>query len=332
MSKLEDILKKRDEEDEIGYLVRLFENKNEYNLNFTQIADLMNFANGKKYGESAYRKFITPFELGREYERKINSIGVVTRILSISDLHIPYQLPIETYSDYRGIVDILQINGDVTDCQAISKFPKSFRISPMEEIISARQYLIDLIDYIQPKKVIVNYGNHDERFSSYLNKNLDTDILELMPETSLELIIDDGVRHYDRRTRAKTWYEPLTKVYTDIEIIYTKDWKCKIGKTWFAHPSAFASGTLRTCEKAMTYFFKTDRDGFDSVILGHTHQTAHSKKGQVNLFEQGACCDVTKMRYSDGRLSDPQKEGFVYICQDKNGNIIEDKSKLIYLN
>lgn len=313
-------------------MIRLFENKKEYGLNCVQISDLLNADTGNKFDESAYRKFFTAFNQGRQYERDKNLVGIATRILSISDLHVPFQLPVITYADYKDRVDILVINGDVTDCQSISRFPKSFRISPMEEIIKTREYLIEIIEYIKPQRVIITYGNHDERFSSYLNKNLDTDILELMPETSLDLIINDGIRHYDRRNRTKTYYEPLQEIFTDIEIEYTGDWKCKVGKTWFAHPSAFSSGTLKTCEKAMDYFLRTDRDNFDTVVLAHTHRTARAKKGYINLYEQGACCKVEEMRYTDGKLSDPQKQGFVYICQDKDGDIIEDKSKLICLN
>ncbi len=60
-----------------------------------------------------------------------------------------------------GRVDVLQINGDVVDMQAISKFPKAYRLSPMEELISGRQYLIDLIEMLTPKRIVITYGNHD---------------------------------------------------------------------------------------------------------------------------------------------------------------------------
>jgi hypothetical protein len=38
------------------------------------------------------------------------------------------------------------------------------------------------------------------------------------------------------------------------------------------------------------------------------------------------------MKYTDGQLSDPQKMGFLYLCQDAEGRIVEDKTKVIYLN
>lgn len=331
---LDNVITRKEGEEYLDYLVRLFENKNLYDLNCDGIAKLINCAFGKDHGESAYRKFYSAFEQGRQYERNVGKIGIATRILAISDLHVPFQLPIGTFSDYIGKVDVLVVNGDITDCQAISRFPKSYRISPMEEIIKSREYLIGLIEYLQPKQVILTYGNHDHRFSSYLNKNLDTDILELMPETPLDLIINDGFRHYDRRNKIKTWYSPLTEVFQDddITIEYVEDWKCKVGKTWFAHPIAFSGGILKTAERAMEYFLRTDQSGFDVICIGHTHRVGMYKEGNIYIYEQGACCHTNKMSYTDGKLSFPQKEGFFYLCQDKNGEIIEDKSCLVNLN
>lgn len=268
-----------------------------------------------------------------EYDDYVNGFnGVATTILSISDLHIPFQLPKEILSDYVSKIDILQINGDIVDCQALSKFSKQYRISPMEEIIEGRKYLIELINYIHPKKVICNYGNHDVRFANYFAKNIDTDILELLPNTSIELIFETGFKHYDKRNKTKIWYEPLKNVFDNIEIIYVDDWKTKIGKTWFVHPLAYRSGLLATCDKAKDYLQDTDKDGFDAVVMAHTHSVGDSKKGYIRLIEQGAFAYVDQMNYSDGRLTRPQKEGFAIICQDKNGYLIQDKTKVIVLN
>lgn len=258
--------------------------------------------------------------------------GVATTILGISDLHFPFQLPIETFKDCCGKIDVLVLNGDILDMQSISSFSKSYRISPIMEMVGVRAYIIELIRYIGAPKVYFTYGNHEQRFSTYLAKNLDCEIRELMPETALDYLIDDGFYHYDKSAKTKTWYEPIKSVFDDVEIIYERDWKCRVGKTLFAHPFAFSSAPLKTCEKAMDYFHRTEREQFDTVVLAHTHRVGMEKKGFVSLYEQGACCQTSKMTYTDGRLSDPQKEGFVIICQDSNGNNITSKSKLQYLN
>lgn len=256
---------------------------------------------------------------------------MATRILSISDLHIPFQKPIETFSNYVGKVDILQLNGDITDSQGISRFPKTYRISPMEEIILTRKYIIELIDFIKPKRVDVVYGNHDMRFQSYLAKNLDTDLLELMPKTSLELIFIDGFHHFNKREKTKVWYNPLKDVITDVEINYCDSWYEQIGQTIFVHPLAFLSGNLKTAERAMLYF-RNEGFSFTSLVMAHTHRLGETIFGNTTVYEQGCCCNTKENNYFDGRLGNSQKEGFIYICQDKNGKILRDKTKLICLN
>ena len=164
------ILKAQDEPYD-DYFVRLFENKKEYGLTCVDIADLLNEVNGENKGESAYRKEYAAFNRGRIYESCRGEAQIATRILSISDLHCPFQLPVDTFIDYIDRVDVLQLNGDISDCQAISRFSKTYRVSPMEELIVTRQYIIDLINFLHPKKVVVNYGNHDIRFQNYLSKN-----------------------------------------------------------------------------------------------------------------------------------------------------------------
>lgn len=266
----------------------------------------------------------------KEYDEYLNSNGVATRILSISDTHVPFQLPIDTFKDYVGKVDILQLNGDILDCQSISKFSKLYRISIMEELIEGRQYIIDLINYIKPKKVVLNYGNHEMRLGAYLAKNLDSDALGLMPNTALDLIID-GFHNYDKRNKCKTYYEPLANVFNDVEIDYTENWHCQIGETIFCHPQAFVSQPMKTAEKAMTWF-RNEGYMFTSLVMAHTHRTGEYTIGNTVTYEQGAGCDTKKNNYSDGKLYNSQKEGFIYICQDSNGKLIKDKTKLVVLN
>ena len=50
------------------------------------------------------------------------------------------------------------------------------------------------------------------------------------------------------------------------------------------------------------------------------------------IYEQGCCCETDKMKYSDGLLVNSQKEGYMIICLDKDGRLIEEKTKVITLN
>lgn len=291
----------------------------------------MNEAFDFEYGESKFRKEWTVWNAGRLYERNIKEVGINTRILALSDLHVPYQLPISTFADYCGKIDVLVLNGDLVDMQGISKFSKAYRESPMDEIIKCRQYLIELIEMLMPKEIYITVGNHDVRFQNYLSKNLDSDLIELMPMTPLDLIVEDGVRRYDKRTKAKVWYDPLKTVFPDIKIHFDGDWKAKVGTIWFAHPAAFSSGNLKTAERALDYFLKNDFEKITGVVLGHTHRTGDMRKGNAVIYEQGACCQTEMMTYTDGRLGDSQQKGFVYIALDKNGDLMYEASRRIIL-
>lgn len=327
----ESILKQRSSETYDDYFVRLFENKKEYRLTCTDIAALLNAVNGHNYTECAYRKEYAAFNRGRRYVLHKDDANIATRILSISDLHCPFELPIKTFKAYVGQVDVLQLNGDIGDCQAISRFSKQYRISPMEELIHTRQYLIDLINYLHPRRVVCNYGNHEIRFSAYFQKNLDSDLLELMPKTSLELIFVDGFNHYNKKEGTKVWYTPLKSIFTDIDIEYVDNWYSKIGQVLFAHPLTYSSQPMMTCERARRYF-KDEAIDFTTIVMAHTHRVGSYSTGNTTMYEQGACCHVEKMKYHDGNFVRTQKEGFIYLCLDKSGKEIQAKTELKILN
>ena len=87
----------------------------------------------------------------------------------------------------------------------------------------------------------------------------------------------------------------------------------------------------KTAEKAL-YWFRNEGFVFNTLIMSHTHRVGSYKIGNSMIYEQGCCCDTSKMRYNDGQLINSQKEGFMFICLDENGNLIEDKTKIITLN
>lgn len=311
--------------------MRIYTNRKEYELSYEDAADLMNAESGECKGESAWRKEFAAFNRGRLYERGVRADGVQVRILTISDPHVPFHLPVSTFAKYNGMVDILVINGDVADCQAISKFSKSYRVSPMEELILAREYIVELIEVVHPARVIVTYGNHDLRFQSYMSKSLDTDILELMPKTSLELILVDGFTHYNKRHGTKTKYDALADVLPDVEIEYTDNWYVQIGSTIFCHPLAFSSSMMKTSQRAVD-FFRNEGFVFDSLVMAHTHRVGSYLVGNTMMYEQGCCCDTRQLSYADGRLTPSQKEGYIYLCQDADGKLIRDSVKIECLN
>ena len=320
-------LEKQPNESSFEYKLRLCKAKinKDIDLDWSEICELL----GLDISADHLRKTAYGLVEYDDYIHGFQSVG--TTILSISDFHVPFHLPFEMLDEYRNRVDILQLNGDIVDMQSLSKFPKAYRVSPMEELIIGRQYIIDLIEYINPKKVVVTYGNHDNRFQQYLARNLDSDILELMPDNSLELIFEDGFTHFNKRERTKVKYEPIKDVFPEIDIEYTGNWYCQIGDTIFCHPIAYSSGILKTAEKAMLWF-RNEGYNFKHLVLAHTHRSGQYTIGNTTIYEQGCFCDVKKNNYSDGKLVNSQKEGFICLCQDNEGNTIDSKTKLIVLN
>lgn len=322
---------RRSNETQEDHMIRLFTDGKNNGLSCTDIAFYLNQDRNQNYNESTYRKYWKAFNAGMEYVnfRRCNT-NSCTKILCLSDFHFPYNLPIETFYEYSGNVDILVLNGDVIDQKEISRFARNYRNSPMDEIIGCRMFLIQLIEFLQPKRVVVITGNHESRFERYFSKNLDTDLIELMPKSPMEFICEDGFHHYNKEQKIKVWYEPLRDVFQSTIIDYVNNWYAKVGKTIFAHPLSYSSGMLKTTEKAVNYFYRVENN-FDTIVMAHTHKLGSYIQGNVYMFEQGACCKVEDMNYADGKLTYPQQKGCLYLCQKDDGSLAYDKTKLISL-
>ena len=281
-------------------------------------------------------KFNITGEQARDIVRKyiyktIESNGDKLRILHISDQHHPYNLPKEVFHNYVNKVDVLVFGGDEQDCQSLSKFRKKYRSPFVEEMIGTRQMIIDTIEYIKPKKVVLNYGNHNVRLINYFSDSIHEDLLQLMPETNLDFIIDIGFWQHNHKDKSKTFYEPLKKVFEGkVEIEYTGNWWTRIGNTIFAHPKAFKQGILGTSEKAYLYFLQLGEQDINSLVVAHTHKQAFTRYGKCLFYESGSLCEEQEYATSGG-LSQPQSQGFVYLIQDKSGNVIYDESKLVLI-
>ena len=251
-----------------------------------------------------------------------------TRILCISDMHIPFNRDIEEFFKYKGKVDTLVLNGDIIDNYSMSSFTKMYRLSLVEELIQARELLIELIEEIKPKKVTVVTGNHEIRLGKKIADKIGSDLLDLMPRDALAFLFDTGFNYYDRIKKCKTVYTPIDEE-VDCEVNYVGNFWTKEGKTIFVHPQAFRGTTLGTVGKAYDYFTAIGED-FQSIIMAHTHKLGMYVMNDKYLYEQGTCANLNHMDYQDLKLpKSSQVNGYMYIVQDKDGNLIYDKTKLI---
>ena len=313
------MLEKRLNENVDEYQRRLSKNKRKIGLTWKEISTLIL----REFNIEMHPEFIRK-EAYLDRKRSVNE-SEDTRILCISDNHCPYNLPPSVIAKYEGMIDILMFNGDEQDCQSISKFSKKYRENFVDELIAAREMIMEFIDTISPKKVVFNYGNHNERLIKYFSDKVSDDILELMPRTNLDFLIDMGFYRHNHKNGTKEYFKPLKKVYSNIEIEYTGNWYNQIGKTVFVHPLDYKSGILGTVEKAWTHFNQRGLN-FDTIVMAHTHQVGYAKYANTHLFESGAMCKP--MDYVSGRLIKPQSNGYLYLVQDKDGNLKFKDSKI----
>lgn len=226
------------------------------NTPYEELSELI-FGEGNCFNESEVRKRMYGMKrLIEIIENNKHSADVANRILSISDLHIPFNLSLSIFEKYAGLVDTLVLNGDVEDCQSCSSFPRRYRIDIDKEMVQTREFMIDLIHMIKPKKVIVIMGNHEYRMGRYLSDKLNEDLLSIMPDTPMDLIVNDGFKVKNRINKTETWYTPIRDLFVEegIDVSFSGDWWTKIGLTIFAHPLSYSSGMLKTAEKAVVSF------------------------------------------------------------------------------
>jgi predicted phosphodiesterase len=263
-------------------------------------------------------------------EQDKNSLNIANRILAVSDFHVPFNLPISIFKSYVGRVDTLVLNGDIEDCQSCSHFSKKYRVNVDQEMVESRNFIIDLIHMLNPKKVVITMGNHEYRLGRYLSDRLNDDLMSLMPDSPMDLIINDGFKVKDRINKTEIWYSPITEIFSEegIDVSYDGNWFRKIGHTIFAHPLSYSSGMLKTTEKAVEHFLREDRD-FNAIVLGHTHKLGSYIQGNIKMYEQGCCCNLNKLDYNNGLLTLPGQNGFLYMCHDKDGNVISSETRLI---
>lgn len=304
------------------YMFELCSRKKKEKLTYKHISNLIK----ENYGVVLTPDFIRHEWYGIRNQGDIENVNVGNRILCLSDLHIPYHLPLQDISrKYANKVDTLVINGDEQDCQSISSFPKAYRKPFLDELILTRSIIIELIKQINPQKVVFVNGNHNMRMISYFSKNLDADVMELMPDSNLELLINTGFTRYNHDTHTKEYFSPLREVMNEIDIYYDSNYYAQIGKTLFVHPFAFSNSPMKTVEKCAIHFSREKND-FDTIVMAHTHRVGYYKWGDTHLFEQGSLCK--EMQYTHGKLGYQQANGYIYLIQDKEGNLMYDKTRL----
>ena len=314
---------RKENESLLDYYKRITAMRKDLDLDYSEWAKLLTHKDySSENGRKMYYGIKAMFDTLEENEEG------ETRILCLSDMHIPFNRDIEEFFKYKDKVDVLVLNGDIIDNYSMSNFTKMYRQPLVEELITARELLIKLIEEIEPKKVVVVTGNHEMRMGKKIADKIGSDLLDLMPKDALAFLFDTGFNYYDRIKHTKTVYTPIDEEVA-CEVEYVGNFWTKVGRTIFVHPQSYRSTTLGTVGKAYDYFVGIGED-FQSIVMAHTHRLGMTAMGDKFLYEQGCCADLSHMDYMEMKLPKVgQTNGYMYIIQDKDGNLIYDKTKLI---
>jgi hypothetical protein len=134
---------------------------------------------------AAYQKWIgmsgipsAPEQRGRPHKQ--------TRIIAAGDFHVPFHDPEalrELIRRESRSADLLVLAGDLADCWATSRWPKSKReTDPRTEFLEAQVVLNTLSANF--RQVVVLGGNHDARPKKYLADRLPPEMMDYLQLTA----------------------------------------------------------------------------------------------------------------------------------------------------
>jgi predicted phosphodiesterase len=249
-----------------------------------------------------------------------------TRIISISDLHVPFcreDLIKEIIRKHSG-AEVCVVNGDLFDNYAISTFPK------MKEIPFAIEYaaVMEIVQSLAQnfEEVHLVDGNHDAgRFARELAK-LNGDIKFLMKRSPLQYVAEG--RNFSP-TGKDLGYINLPNVH------YAGDtgmgWYKKIGQVIFGHKtSGFVKKPMANALSMVDWFIKRGTK-FQCFVSGHSHHVGLIPYLGKLVIDQGALC--LPMEYEkDGRCTmSPPDLGYAIVDLDIKGNVDPETTRPIFL-
>jgi predicted phosphodiesterase len=254
-------------------------------------------------------------------------------ILCLSDIHLPFA-PVDRIvevlkshaKDFKAAKEsCIVLNGDTMDLYSASVFSKGKTVAVVREYQSAME-LVDLcLDYAQ--NVFLVRGNHEKRLMRLTKESFATPVSSVFGSDLLarlangEEIGKDGLSTgFRKKFKGRVHYQQL------------EPWYIRVGKTIFAHASAFKSGPGGTVNHVLKYLDgRYTRDEFDAVVHGHTHCLYKGVVGNRLLIEQGALCGLQDYEHDDRLKYGASQSGYAYVWQDEDGNTNFNDSNFVYL-
>ena len=254
--------------------------------------------------DKQYQKKWIAFKEGLAKERREASTtykvpAKVRRVLFMNDLHFPFvdDAALKIAIDY-GIehdVNTIYLNGDIIDCEPISRYASRKKHTFLFELEQVRRFLAYLRDTFPDADIFYKLGNHEDRFEAYMLNNA-------------ERLLDVPEFQMDHLLRFKEY---------GVKMIGSKQ-LAMLGKLAVIHGHEYRMMT-NPVSPARSLFLKAKQ----AAIMGHNHQSTKQSGKRIDdqvyfCWSVGCLCDMKVDYHPFNEWS----HGFAYIEVERNGNFI----------
>ena len=220
---------------------------------------------------------------------------LVTKILSLSDIHFPFanETHLKTAIDAHRDATICVVNGDLLEGYTFSTFPKNKSVAALDEYNAAFSF-IEMLSGIFPQVILVD-GNHDVRAARSVKElGLSKEATQIL-RPNLMARIANGER-LDNQGKLIEKLNFKNVIYQENE-----SWYVRIGKALFIHPHGSGSGGPGGMVRKHSTRFncRYSHDEIDAVICGHTHQIYKSVINNQLLIDMLPYPDVDDVSIAD---------------------------------
>lgn len=229
-----------------------------------------------------------------------------TSVLLLPDVHVPYHdeqaLSLALSYGTTQEIDTVLINGDFCDFYSKSRFETDYRQRNLvDELYQARDILYTIRETFPKALIIFKHGNHENRWSDFLNRNELSDIEEMKLSSILHFQELDIMEVGDKAT---IW----------------------AGKLAILHGHEHKYGMIAPVNPARGLFLRTKQ----SALMSHVHRVSeHTEKSHdgklIGCWSTGCLCQLDP----DYSPYNNFGHGFAHVILDSERNFTVLNKKII---
>jgi predicted phosphodiesterase len=226
-----------------------------------------------------------PEQRGRPHKKQ--------RIVAAGDFHVPFhsrEALRELVTHESKHADLLVISGDLADCWATSRWPKSKReTDPRSEYLETQAVLTILAGAF--KQIVIVGGNHDSRPRKYLADRLPVEVMDYLALTAPGALNPLALMSAEMSNVSIA--PPIEAGNATFDFLY------QVGDCVFSHAEAYSKIPNRAVSGPVLQWLMSFAipqgivQPFNCVVQAHTHQagTVHGDFG-ILCVEGGSMCGV----------------------------------------